>query len=458
MSYERLAKPAVRPDRSLKSITGHTYPEKSFVAYVTNAIRQAGTNGTTSELKPYLLKWATDTRMLRHAWNELAANGGEAPGPNGRRYSDLESEDVWTLLRSISKSARLGMYAPAPPKRVAIPKNIFRPELGTRELCLINIEDRALQRAIATLLQPLVDPRLSDLVFGSRQRGRLHALAKLEQLAIVNGRWVWVIEDIRNAFDSVPRGQLKDVLARLVPSGELIELIIKLVDNGQRHGVQQGGPLASMMLTVYLRIMLTRPWARQQPMVPQFRYVDDTATVCRTKQEATESWNMQRQVLQSAGMQLKGCTAASSTKDLRKGEPAIWLGFKLWKVGDSLKVGIADKSWERLDGKLLLAHDEPNAPLVAAATIKGWLDQMGPCYASEDRPAVLDRIQEAASKLGYDELPTRDALRMRWSRAHERWCELRETVNSPTAETFEEPPTRAEAEADQAEVPFNATP
>jgi hypothetical protein len=126
-------------------------------------------------------------------------------------------------------------------------------------------------------------------------------------------------------------------------------------------------------------------------------------------------------------MRLKG-TPEGAIHDLRKDVSVEWLGFEIGKGKQELKVEIADKAWSRLGEYLALAHETPDAPLRAAATINGWIDQMGPCYPFVMRPQVCEDLRALAAKQAFDEIPTRDAILSRWRRAHQRWCDVRNEV------------------------------
>lgn len=227
---------------------------------------------------------------------------------------------------------------------------------------------------------------------------------------------------------NVRRARLRDVLLKSIPEPQLVKLIISLVKNGRRRGIQQGGPLSPFLLNEYLNHFLERRWANIAPEIPLFRYVDDLLALCRTKKEATEVWKKLRDQLHSAGMQLK---QENPVRDLRRGESVDWLGFTLSRDGDRLRVRIAAKAWSRLYGELTLAHEHPNAPLRAADIINGWVDQLGPCYEFERRTDVLARITTMAGSLGFDEIPSRKALRERWRRADQGWQELRAQADAP---------------------------
>jgi hypothetical protein len=104
------------------------------------------------------------------------------------------------------------------------------------------------------------------------------------------------------------------------------------------------------------------------------------------------------------------------------------LGFIIGKGDEGFTVQIADRAWRRLEEHLMLAHEKPDSAVRAAATINGWVDQLGPCYPFVQRPQVYRRVAEVAAKWAFDEIPSRDAINSRWRRAYKRWCALRKEV------------------------------
>jgi hypothetical protein len=142
------------------------------------------------ELAPYVLKWATDPRNFRAAW-EHCRGGGGSPGPNGRRYEDYEEHDIWALAKVMQAAVLAGTYRPGPERRVRIHKSGKR---GYRWLTLQDIEDRVMARAFQQVLGPLLDPFFDNYVFGSRPgRSREQALATAEYLTLQQGRHVWLV-------------------------------------------------------------------------------------------------------------------------------------------------------------------------------------------------------------------------------------------------------------------------
>lgn len=393
MTYERLTQRSTAYVNyhhfTLESVGRHHRSRDEFETYAILAVRRAVEQGehAIAELGDYLLKWASHPKLLRNVWGRLARFGGPAPGPNGRRYGDLTNDEVWDLLKAVSTSIQAGSYEPEPASQIWVPKDPLDPSRGTRPISLINTEDRVIQRGMVELLSPLRDPFLEDLVFGSRpRRNRLHALAQLEQMAVQSKRWVWIAEDIRDCFENVRRSRLRDVLLQRIPGQELVELIMRLIDNGRRHGIQQGGPLSPFVLNEFVDHFLDKVWKQIAPDIPVLRYVDDLLPLCRTKKEAGVAWSTLQETLRLAGMQLK---EQNPIRDLRKGETVEWLGFSIGRGDDRLRVQIAAKSWSRLYGKLVLAHEKPNAPVRATEAInsaRATSSRVGlPCWTASSR-------------------------------------------------------------------------
>ena len=190
------------------------------------------------EFSGCLFRRASDERNLRCAIEHLDAHGGPAPGPDGQRLADLDDRDRWELARAIRDQVRSGRYRPGPHREVRISKG---PGRGDRVLQIQDVGDRVVQRGIVQILQPLLDPSFSDLSYGYRpRRGREQALAHAGVLAGRDDLWVWVVEDIRNAFDQVNVNRLLDVLATRVPARDFLRLIKAVVSGKGTRGAEAG--------------------------------------------------------------------------------------------------------------------------------------------------------------------------------------------------------------------------
>jgi hypothetical protein len=290
------------------------------------------------------------------------------------------------------------------------------------------------QRAVVQTTQPLLDPTFDDRSHGYRPRhNRGRSLALAESLARQEDRWVWVTEDIKDAFDQVPQKRLLDVIRRQLPSKELARLIKRVVTTDTGKGIRQGGSLSSLLLNVYLDHFLDKSWRKQHPDTPLIRVADDLLVLCQSTQEAGQAYTDLGRTLQAAGMPLKG-TKETTTRNLATGHDALWLGFRLVKEANELKAHIGTKSWRALHRKLEETHRQPNAPLRAAEVVLGWASQMGPCWPQVNVREAYARIASLAISTGHEEFPSRETLTREWERAYHRHTARRQAY-SPTGET-----------------------
>jgi hypothetical protein len=383
-----------------------------------------------------LLQRAADPRSIKLALDHLASKGGEAPGPNGLRASDLSSNERWELSRALERAILSGTYRPGPQRQIQIPKGGNR---GYRTLQIQNVEDRAVQRAIVQVLQPFVDPGFLETTLGARPRkGRDHALALAEKLARQHGRWTWNVEDIQDAFNQVPLNRLLDILRKRVPATEFLELIKVVIGNNRGRGLRQGGALSPLCLNLYLDNVLDRPWNRTHPQTPLIRVVDDLLMLSSDIDQAARAHDALKTMLKPAGMPLK--TAKSATRDLTTGQAIEWLGLDITRGPGGIEAHLTERCWEKLQEALGVLHEEPDAPIRAIETIEAWIAQQGPCYSSEDLHEVYARIERVARLAAFEELPSRERVHDLWTQARERWEQIRVSVDERQQEDLAAPP------------------
>ncbi|MGE0760105.1 MAG: reverse transcriptase domain-containing protein [Pirellulaceae bacterium] len=372
----------------------------------------------------YLVDRSGDDRNLWCAYHHLASEGGQAPGPNGLTYEMLTDPEIWALMRTLRDDIRSGTYRPGPTKTVRISKG---PGKGTRTIQLANIEDRVVQRAVAQIVQPLVDPFFDAFSFGARpHRSDWQAKATARHLTNVEGRAMWIVEDIRDAFDNVPQKRLLEVLRSRLPADDFQQLVERMIVTGTGRGIPQGSALSPLLLNVYLNHFLDRPW-RRAGRSPMLRYIDDMAVVLPSgdQEGAKETYKDLDQQLKSAGMPVKG-SAAASIHDLAAGETVEWLGFRVsmrdGKVRYDLPIEPDRAGWaDDLCLRLRMCHAEPAAPQRAVQVVMGMLDQAGPAYRHTPRETLLRWIVDVAGGLDFHELPSVKAMEAQWERGWQRW-------------------------------------
>ena len=421
----------------------HTGTRNDFYLRCRFQVREACRSGRTAikEIGPFLPKWCFDSRMLRIAWERLAKDGGQAPGPNGRRYHDFNDQEVWELLATIKKGLKAGTFQPGPVKWKWIPKVRSNPSRGKRRIALQNIEDRVVQKAISEVLQLLLDPLFGTNVLGFRPgHDRMDALALAHKSMVEKSRFVLITEDIKDAFDNVPHERLMEIVAIYVRSPELQELIRKFVRVGNpEKGILQGGPLSPLLLNLYVYHSIVRKWKPElgKEHADIICYADDILLICRSQDDASDAWEKLSKLSKEAGLPLKHGYLKALT-DLEQTKPTTWLGYSLTYRNQSIQTKIDESSWDSLQDSLVLAHEKPDSPLHAIAVIEGWLGQLGPCFLHEKRGYVIKKIYRIASKCGFDELPDSDTLKFIWLQAHARWERRKAHLRGDVPQQIEE--------------------
>jgi len=369
---------------------------------------------------PSLLHRVSHDKVLRIAWNYLRSNGGQSPGVDGLRYSDLTGPEVYRLCREVRNEIRRGEYSPDLERIRWIPKG---PGRGCRPLIIQSIIDRMVQRAVVEIIQPLLDPLFDPRSFGFRpQKSTLHALVLAETLCFEEGRTVWVTADVKDAFSNVPLPRLLDVVRRYLIDEELVGFIGQVIGGSSQPGLRQGGCLSPLLLNLYLHHFLDRRWRSLNPDIPLIRYADDILLLCRTPCEARQAHDALAGILRPTAMSLKD--AKSGARTLTVSDPVNWMGFHITRLGARLQYGLTEAAWWQLADKIALSRDAPNSPLRVYEAIVGWVGQKGPCFPYLDHNKVYAQIADIAGEHGYDEIPSLSEIRNLWQRAYARWMRI----------------------------------
>ena len=374
----------------------------------------------------HLLRVVADARTMKLAWDHLARRGGAAPGPNGHLFAQYSEAEAWGRCRVLAGAVRTGTYRPGGERVVWVPKETPGEE---RPITLLDIEDRVVQRAVVLVLQPLLDPLFDPRAFGYRPgRDYRHALVTAEWVAAGEGRWVWVTEDLKDAFSHVPVARLLQVVRKLLPADDLLDLLGVVVAANDGRGLRQGGSLSPLLLMVYLNQFLDRPWRQAHPEWPLVRVADDITILCKSRGDAVAAHGRLAELLRPTGMLLKGVppkgTAKSAVHNLSTGA-APWLGLAVRRDGDGLALGLTERAWDRLGRRLAEAHLKPHPTLRAWATVRAWLAARGCCFPWVDPDDVVSQVAATALAHGFDEVPGPRALLGVFRAAHGRWCRFR---------------------------------
>lgn len=386
--------------------------------------------GDTITLGPII-----DHDNLLATFDQMASEGGQAPGPDGIRFEDLGRRERGDICRDVSTMIASGYYLPGPASRVEKPK----PNGGTRTLMIRNIGDRVVSKALTNAITPVIDSRFLDCSMGFRLgRNLQQLLAGLEAAVVQQGFRVVVTDDIRKAFDNVLIDSAVAAFARHVNDPDamrLIEGILRGYDGESRQvGIDQGDALSPLTLNLLLDLVLDRPLLAACQDIPfrYHRYADNLAFLARNVSEGHRVLHETRQLLDAAGFALKG---EHGPVDLRRqGAHVEILGFRIRRHSESrLTYELTEESWWNLEQHVSRAHDVPEPAKTANLVLRGWLEAHGPAFGDAEGRDIVDRVLRTASQVGFWEVESEEELLRVVGKARERWLRIHRKALSSDA-------------------------
>lgn len=287
-----------------------------------------------------LLETALTRQNLQAAWKRVKANKGVA-GVDG-----LDIEQTARMLQTnwpdIRQELLAGRYRPPPVRKVMIPK----PDGSQRELGIPTVTDRLIQQALLQVLQPLIDPTLSEHSHGFRPGRRAHDAVKAARAYVQSGKRVVVDVDLAKFFDRVNHDILIDRFSRRIDDAGVIRLIRAYLNAGimaggvvsDRHmGTPQGGPLSPLLANVLLdevdKALETRGYSFA-------RYADDCNVYVGSVKAGERVMAYLRKLYAGLKLQINEAKSAVASTFGRK-----FLGYELWVAkGKEVKCAVAHKA------------------------------------------------------------------------------------------------------------------
>ncbi len=168
-----------------------------------------------------------DIEWLREAYQRTRKDG--AVGVDGQTAEDYAA-DLEGNLKSLLDRAKSGTYQAPPVRRVHIPKAGSATE--TRPLGIPTLEDKVLQRAVVMVLEPSTSRTFwTARTASGRAARRTRRWIPVATDDEMGGGWILDV-DIRQFFDTIDHGHLRDFLKRRVRDGVLLRLIGKWLNAG----------------------------------------------------------------------------------------------------------------------------------------------------------------------------------------------------------------------------------
>jgi len=251
-----------------------------------------------------------DRGNLELAWQQVRANKG-APGVDEVTLTRWERNWQENLDR-LSHQVRTNTYRPNPPRRFQIVKKGG----GWRELSILTVTDRVLQRASLNVLMPAFEPCFLNSSFGYRPERNVAQAAELVLHARDRG-FLWVFDaDIAGCFDHLDHAHLQRETRRVVENYTLLRLLELWLEAGRRPpprkrptgpppprvGIPLGAVISPLLCNIALHpldeVLERAGWAWA-------RYADDFVVLTRNSAEAREAWQLVEATLADIGLQLE---------------------------------------------------------------------------------------------------------------------------------------------------------
>jgi CRISPR-associated protein Cas1 len=269
----------------------------------------------------------SDEQNLLRAWLHVKGSQGvNAPSAGLEKFEQRVAHN----LAQLSDVLRKGEWRPSKLTRVLIPKSAG----GNRLLGIPSVSDRVVERAIASVVDDIVDCRLSAWCFAYRRGLSVSdAVAALCE-ARDDGCEAVIRTDLKDCFDRIPLAPLSELVASAIDDVQVRQLLDLVIFRGHERsakpiGLAQGSPLSPMLSNLYLS---GADEALYREGIQVIRYADDIAIPIIKSENATELLKVVRREYERMGM----CLSESKTKVTTFCEGVDFLGER---VGSATPVG-----------------------------------------------------------------------------------------------------------------------
>lgn len=239
--------------------------------------------------------------ILKTAWLKVKSNNGSA-GVDGITIERIVSEiGESQFLNDLYKKLKTGTYRPSPVRRVWIPKANSEKR---RPLGIPTIEDRVVQQAAKSVLEPIFESTFKDASYGFRPKRSAHQAMKAIRKASQKSYWV-VDVDIKGYFDNINHRKLMLLVEQRISDKRMLALIrgwlkAGVLEDGSlalsELGSPQGGVISPLLANIYLNV-LDHLWEKKfKHLGTLVRYADDLVVMTKSKRDAMETWGVLKRI------------------------------------------------------------------------------------------------------------------------------------------------------------------
>jgi len=250
---------------------------------------------------------------LEQAWEQVRANKG-APGVDEVTVKRWERHWQENLDR-LSYLVRTNTYHPNRPRRF----RVLKKDGGWRELAILTVSDRVLQRATLNVLAPAFEQVFLQGSYGYRpERGVMQAVEHVLHARDHGQRWVFDA-DIDDCFNQLAHSVILSGVRQVVSNVTLLRLVELWLATGERRGGSPVGetkskraskgvgiPLGAVISPLLCNIALHELDLTLHRAGWEFaRYADDFVVFTRSDVESVRAWNDVERTLAGLGLRLE---------------------------------------------------------------------------------------------------------------------------------------------------------
>src|SRR6266851_1641382 len=289
-----------------------------------------------------------DPAMLRTAFYAMKRDA--APGVDGMTWETYE-HDLDRRIETLHARVQAGTYRALPSRRSYIPKE----DGSKRPLAIAALEDKIVQRAVATVLSAIHEEAFLGFSYGFRPNRSQHDALDALIVGISSKKVNYILDaDIRSFFTEVSQQWVVRFLEHRIGDKRIIRLVQKWLRSGiledgivtiEEKGTGQGSVISPLLANVYLHYVFdlwAERWRRREATgdMNMVRYADDLVAGFQHENDARRFWDAMRQRLQEFSLSLHpdktrliefGRFAAQNCtkRGLAKPETFKFLGFAL---------------------------------------------------------------------------------------------------------------------------------
>ena len=331
--------------------------------------------------------------MLGSAYKHCFEHGGRAAGADQLKYEDYPKPALLHashLLKDLSSEIRAGSFDIGQMKPVKINKP---GKSEKRKLFLANIETRWVERAIVQTIRPLFEREFLEYSMGGRpNRCPRMALEYAQTIMRAREYGVWLVFDVRRAFDNIPRSQLFEVMRKRLHDSAICDLIERLVEvKGIKRGIRQGSSISPLLMNLYADHFFDKWWQQQHPDVPMVRYIDDIAIFCRSETEAVALYGESKSKLLAVGLPIKESLDEALCM-LSDGKTANWLGVQCSMSDHGLQFRLTEKAWSSLAEGVERCILEKKSSEKFDGLISGWINSYSIAITGNELAIAFRRL------------------------------------------------------------------